>query len=281
MTLQGVLLSEKKHNDQCIVIPGSKVSLDRRDTGGKKFAALKKDAAMRRLSELTQELRELQDRFYAAHDKKILVILQAMDTGGKDSTIRHVFTGINPQGVRVINFKAPGIEELDHDYLWRIHKHTPRKGEIVIFNRSHYEDVLVARVHRLVNENTWKKRYGHINEFERMLSDEGALILKFFLHISKDEQKKRLAKRLSDKKRSWKFDENDLKERKLWDVYMKAYEEAIEKTSTEWAPWRVIPSDRKWLRNLLVMQHIVKAVKCLDPEYPTPSMPLKGGVELI
>jgi PPK2 family polyphosphate:nucleotide phosphotransferase len=227
-----------------------------------------KSASAERLLELNIELEYLQEKLYAEHKHKILVVLQAMDTGGKDGTIRHVFEGVNPQGVKVASFKVPTPKELDHDYLWRIHKHTPGKGEMVIFNRSHYEDVLVVRVHNLVPEKVWLKRYIHINDFERMLSEEGTKVLKFYLHIDLDEQKERLQARLDDPKKNWKFSRADLKERKLWDDYTKAYEDVLSKTSTDWAPWYVIPANRKWYRNLVIASIMVETLKEFNMEYP-------------
>ena len=191
-----------------------------------------------------------------------------MDTGGKDGTIRHVFEGVNPQGVKVASFKVPTEKELAHDYLWRIHKHTPGKGEIVIFNRSHYEDVLVVRVHNIVPEGVWSQRYEHIRAFEKTLVDEGTTILKFYLHIDKDEQKKRLQARLDNPDKNWKFSLGDLDERKLWDQYIEAFEDAIEKTSTENAPWYVIPANRKWYRNLVISSIIIEKLKSLNMTYP-------------
>jgi PPK2 family polyphosphate:nucleotide phosphotransferase len=195
-----------------------------------------------------------------------------MDTAGKDGTIRHVFEGANPQGVKVASFKKPSLEALDHDYLWRIHAHTPQKGEIMIFNRSHYEDVLVTRVHDLVPKKVWSKRFQHINEFERMLSDEGAIILKFFLYIDKDEQKKRLEDRIHRSDKHWKLSASDLPERKLWDKYIGVYEEAIGNTSTEWAPWYVIPANRKWYRNLIISKILVETLTDLKMSYPEPTV---------
>ncbi|MCC7352287.1 MAG: polyphosphate kinase 2 family protein [Anaerolineae bacterium] len=238
---------------------------DPNDTGGSQGG---KAEARERLSQLNKELERLQELLYAEHKHKILVVLQAMDTGGKDSTIRHVFEGVNPQGVRVANFKVPTPKELDHDYLWRVHKEVPGKGEIVIFNRSHYEDVLVVRVRNLVPPKVWGKRYDHINEFEKMLAEEGATILKFFLYISLDEQKKRLQKRLDDPCKRWKFNAADLKERALWPEYMRAYEDALSKTSTEWAPWYIVPANHKWYRNLVVANIIVETLQRLDMRYP-------------
>jgi len=197
-------------------------------------------------------------------------VLQAMDTGGKDGTIQHVFEGVNPQGVRVASFKAPTTEELDHDYLWRIHPPAPGKGEMVIFNRSHYEDVLVVRVHNLVPEDRWQKRYRHINEFERLLSDEGTTILKIFLHIDLETQKERLLDRINTPEKQWKFNPGDIEERKLWPDYMKAYEDALNETSTDWAPWYVVPSDHNWVRNMVVAGIIADALKKMNPQYPQP-----------
>ena len=197
-------------------------------------------------------------------------MLQAMDTGGKDGAIRHVFDGVNPQGVRVASFKVPTPEERAHDYLWRVHKQTPGSGEMVIFNRSHYEDVLVVRVHELVPKAVWSRRYEQINNFERMLAEEGTTILKFYLHISPDEQKERLQARLDEPHKNWKFSTGDLAERKRWDEYMQAYEDMLSKTSTKWAPWYIIPANRKWLRNLLMSQIIVDTLEGLDMKYPEP-----------
>ncbi|MBN1314289.1 MAG: polyphosphate kinase 2 family protein [Anaerolineales bacterium] len=215
-----------------------------------------------------ERLMELQNVLYAEGKHALLIILQAMDAGGKDGVIRHVMGGLNPQGVHVASFKVPTPRELAHDYLWRIHKHTPGKGEISIFNRSHYEDVLVVRVHQLVSENVWSKRYDHINEFERLLADNGVTILKFFLNISKAEQKERFKSRLEEPDKRWKFSRGDLEERKLWPQYMKAFEDAISRCSTEVAPWFIVPSDKKWYRNLVVSNILVETMESLDMHYP-------------
>jgi PPK2 family polyphosphate:nucleotide phosphotransferase len=191
-----------------------------------------------------------------------------MDSSGKDGTIRRVFEGVNPEGVRVAHFGKPSEEELAHDYLWRAHKQVPEKGEIVIFNRSHYESVLVERVHNLVPEKTWSKRYRQITDFERMLNEEGTTILKFFLHIDKKEQARRFRERLDDPTKHWKFSYLDYSERAYWKDYTKAYEDAMEKTSTEWAPWYVVPSDHAWFRDLVVSHAIVKSLEGLDMKYP-------------
>ncbi|MGI0090505.1 MAG: polyphosphate kinase 2 family protein [Nitrososphaerales archaeon] len=231
------------------------------------FDGDKKDA-LEKIDRLKKGLEALQERLYAERKHKVLLVLQAMDTGGKDSTIRLVFEGVNPQGVRVVSFGVPTQEEKDHDFLWRIHKRVPRNGEIVIFNRSHYEGVLVERVHKLVPERVWMQRYKEINDFERMLSDEGTLIVKFYLHISKGEQEERLEDRLKDPTKEWKFSPNDLPDRKLWKEYMKAYEDALEKTSTGWAPWYVVPANHKWFRDLIVASAIVNHLERLRMQYP-------------
>jgi PPK2 family polyphosphate:nucleotide phosphotransferase len=220
---------------------------------------------------LNQRLEELQEIFFAEHKQKLLIVLQAMDTGGKDGVVRNVFDGVNPQGVRVASFKVPTPVELDRDYLWRIHKQTPGKGEIVIFNRSHYEDVLVVRVHQLVPESVWGKRFKHINDFERMLVDEGTKIVKFFLNISYSQQTKRLLSRIDDTSKNWKFNPGDLKERKLWGQYMEAYEDVLNNTSTSWAPWYIVPSDRKWYRNLVISSVLVNTLENLKMAYPKPT----------
>jgi PPK2 family polyphosphate:nucleotide phosphotransferase len=221
-------------------------------------------------AKLNLKLEALQELLYAEHKHKILIVLQAMDTGGKDGVIRKVFEGVNPQGVRVAPFKTPTTLELDHDYLWRIHQQTPGRGEIVIFNRSHYEDVLVVRVHELVSREIWRKRYNHINHFEKILSDEGTTILKFFLHISYEEQSARLVSRIDEPDKQWKFNPGDLEERKLWDQYMGAYEDVLNKTSTPWAPWYVIPANRKWYRDLVISAILVETLEKLKMKYPKP-----------
>jgi len=200
------------------------------------------------------------------------VVLQGMDTSGKDGTVRHVMHGVSPANVRVISFKKPSSAELDHDYLWRVHPHVPGNGDIVIFNRSHYEDVLIVRVHDLVPAEVWKQRYAQINEFERMLSENGVTILKFFLHISRKEQRERLQARLDDPTKRWKFQHGDLEERELWDEYKKAYEDAVRKTSTHWAPWYVIPANRKWFRDYVVADILIKTLEKFDMKWPQPDL---------
>ena len=219
---------------------------------------------------LNDKLRSLQDKLWAEGHYKILIVLQGLDTAGKDGVIHRVFQGVNPQGVRVAHFGVPSTEESDHDFLWRVHKQVPAKGEVVIFNRSHYEAVLVERVHKLTPKKIWQRRYRQINDFENILVEDDTLILKFFLHITKEEQKKRLQERLEDPRKKWKFSINDLPERKKWNEYVKAYEEAISKTSTNQAPWYVIPSNHKWYRDLIVSHIIVKHMDDLPLKYPKP-----------
>ncbi|GIW25627.1 AMP/ADP-polyphosphate phosphotransferase [Meiothermus sp.] len=234
-----------------------------------------KQEALAALEALNKRLEELQELLFAEGKHKVLVVLQAMDAGGKDGTIRVVFDGVNPSGVRVASFGVPTEHELARDYLWRVHQQVPRKGELVIFNRSHYEDVLVVRVKNLVPKEIWQKRYHHIREFERMLADEGTTILKFFLHISKDEQRKRLQERLDNPKKRWKFRMGDLEDRKLWDQYQEAFEDAIRETSTLYAPWYVIPANKNWYRNWLVSSILVETLEGLQMRYPEPEVGLE------
>lgn len=249
-----------------LVSPKSQIDLSEYQTyyGGE----LDKSSGKELLKEYRKTLCDLQELLYAEHKQKVLVILQAIDTGGKDGTIRHVFGAVNPQGTRVVNFKVPTSKELDHDYLWRVHPHTPGKGEIVIFNRSHYEDVLVVRVHQLVPKSVWEKRYEHINAFERLLADEGTTILKFFLHISKKEQAERFLARLDRPHKRWKFNPDDLNERDHWEEYQAAFEDMLNKTSTPYAPWYIVPSDRKWYRNMFIASVIVDKLKSLGMQFP-------------
>jgi PPK2 family polyphosphate:nucleotide phosphotransferase len=228
------------------------------------------------IGELTRELEPLQELLYAEHAHKVLIVLQAIDTGGKDGTIRRVFEGVNPQGVKVASFKTPTAPEMDHDYLWRVHQQVPAKGEMVIFNRSHYEDVLEVRVHELVAPEVWTARYQQINDFERMLAAEGTTILKFFLHISPEEQKKRLLARLKDKTKQWKYNPADVKERQLWKKYLQAYEDVLSRTSTDYAPWHLVPSDRKWYRDWVVATTIVETLRNLKMKYPKPAFDVEA-----
>jgi PPK2 family polyphosphate:nucleotide phosphotransferase len=253
-----------------LVKPGEKIDLGKRSPNDSACCKGGKEAGRLELGELNSRLEELQEKLYAEHKHKVLIVLQAMDAGGKDGTIRHVFDGVNPQGVKVAGFKVPTEKELDHDYLWRVHRHTPGRGEIVIFNRSHYEDVLVVRVKGFVPGPVWRRRYRHIREFEKLLADEGTTILKFFLHIDRKEQKERFQARLDTPHKQWKFRRGDLDDRKLWGSYMKAYADALSKTSTEYAPWYIIPSNRKWYRNLVISRILVDTLEGLDMEYPAP-----------
>lgn len=250
------------------VKPGQKVSLNDWDPDDKSGWPKGKKEAKEEFVEINKELEVLQELLYAENKHKILIVLQAMDTGGKDGVIRAVFDGVNPAGVRVASFKVPTEQELSHDFLWRIHEQTPGKGEIVIFNRSHYEDVLVVRVHNLVSQKVWEKRFIHINNFEKLLADEGTKIIKFFLHISKDEQKERLQERLIIPEKQWKFSSGDLKERLLWEDYTKAFEDVLSKTSTSYAPWYIIPANRNWYRNWLISSILVEELKSLKMKYP-------------
>ena len=261
-----------------LVKPGKPLDLSAWDPDDKSLFPISKKEGKKALLELNQELETLQELLYAEGKQKILIVLQAMDTGGKDGTIRHVFEGVNPQGVKVASFKVPTPKELAHDYLWRIHKHTPGKGEIVIFNRSHYEDVLVVRVHDLVPEEVWSRRYEHIRAFEKTLAEEGTTILKFYLHINQEEQKERLQARLDEPHKNWKFSKGDLAERALWDQYQAAYEDALAKTSTDYAPWYVVPANRKWYRNLVISTIIINKLKELNMAFPVPEEGLEDIV---
>jgi PPK2 family polyphosphate:nucleotide phosphotransferase len=248
--------------------PGERVRLDRWDPDSTQgFDGNEADAAAK-LKDLKSELERLQELLYAEHRHGVLIVLQGMDTSGKDGTIRRVFDGVNPQGVQVARFRQPTAPEADHDFLRRAHEATPAKGEIVIFNRSHYEDVLIVRVHKLVPKKTIKQRFREINEFERTLSQEGTVLLKFYLHLGFDEQGRRLRARLDDPSKHWKFSVSDLQERPLWPEYIAAYEDVLEKTSTDWAPWYLVPSDHKWFRDLLVCQVLVNTLSKLHMRLP-------------
>jgi PPK2 family polyphosphate:nucleotide phosphotransferase len=251
--------------------PGTRVRLNHYDPDD---TALLPEKAMAKRKSMRQQKRlaELQELLFAEHRHKVLIVLQGMDTSGKDGTIRHVMDGFNPQGVHVFSFRKPSEEELDHDYLWRAHARVPPDGGIVVFNRSHYEDVLIVRVHGLVPEESWRQRYRQIVDFERMLSENGTLILKFFLHISKDEQRRRLQERVDDPTKRWKFQHSDVKERKYWHEYRLAYEDALAKTSTECAPWYIVPANVKWYRNYVIGSVITEALEGLDMKYPEPDL---------
>lgn len=266
-----------KLRDRFLVVPGAKVRLSRLDPAD--AAGIKnKKQALPLLEQRRKDLYELQFLLHAAKSQALLIVLQAMDAGGKDGTIRHVMSGLNPQGCRVTSFKVPTDEELAHDYLWRIHRAVPARGEIGIFNRSHYGDVLVVRVHNLVPKREWSKRFDQINAFERMLSENGVTIVKFFLHISRQEQKKRLQERLDDATKHWKVSPADFEERKYWDDYVRAYEDVLNRCSTPWAPWYVIPADHKWFRNLAVADILVRTLKDMKMRLPESKLDLSQFV---
>ena len=252
--------------DELRVKPGSKVDLSKVDPADE-HGWTKDDAEVETAQQL-ERLSDLQDRFWAEAKRSVLVVLQGIDAAGKDGTIGKVMEAFNPQGCVVASFKVPTPEELAHDYLWRIHKKVPGKGEIGIFNRSHYEDVLVVRVHDIVPRAVWSGRYREINAFERHLTDNGTTIVKFFLYIDRDEQRQRFQERVDDPRKRWKFSMADLAERKLWDDYIAAFEEALSKTSTEYAPWYVIPANRNWMRNLAVSSILAEGIDDLKPAYP-------------
>ncbi len=260
-----------------LVKPGSKARLSSRDPDDTAGLKSKKDA-LELLEQCRKDLYDLQYLLYAENKQALLIVLQAMDAGGKDGTIRHVMAGLNPQGCRVTSFKKPAGEEVDHHYLWRIHKAMPRRGEIGIFNRSHYEDVLVVRVHNLVPKKVWTKRYEQIRNFEQMLAENNIHIVKFFLHISKEEQKKRFERRLSDPSKQWKASASDFAERKFWGDYSAAFEEALSRCSTASAPWYVIPANRKWFRNLAVAEIICETLRGMKMKFPKPSADISNMV---
>ena len=263
--------------DDLRVEPGQAAGLRQRATDDR-LGLTDKAAGIEEARTLNERLRGLQERLWAEHRQRLLVVLQAMDTGGKDGVIEHVFGGLNPQGIKVTGFKAPSPDELAHDYLWRVHPHVPGHGEIAIFNRSHYEDVVVVRVHGLVPEAVWRGRYRHLREFERILAEEGTTIVKLFLHISPAEQEARLRARLADPNKRWKFRVGDLGDRQRWYDFQAAYEDAISETSTSWAPWYVVPADRKWVRNVAVGRLIVATLEHLDPHFPPPEENLDAVV---
>jgi len=259
---------------ELIVKPGSKIKLDKVDPGHT-FGFDKADAGDH-LTKNLERLSVLQYMLYAEAKRSVLVVLQGIDAGGKDGTIKHVMSGLNPQGVTVTSFKVPEGAEKRHDYLWRVHNAVPEWGKLGIFNRSHYEDVLVVRVHELVPKKVWSKRYDQINDFERMLSDSGVHIVKFLLYISKDEQEKRFRERIDDKQKNWKFSPADLKEREYWNDYIDAYEDMLRKCSKHHAPWYVIPANNKWFRNLAVSQILCDTLDGMDLKFPKPIADLKG-----
>ncbi len=255
--------------EKYLVKPGAKVDLRRIDADDRHlFGNGGKEESVEAFDKLQDELKLLQTVLYAQNKHRILVVMQAMDTGGKDGCIKHVFSRIDPQGIHVRSFKKPSEEEMAHDFLWRVHGKVPRNGELVIFNRSHYEDIIAVKVKKLFPEKIWKQRFRHVEEFERMLAEEGTTIVKIYLHISRDEQKRRLDSRLVNPEKHWKFNPDDLKDRALWPDFMDTYEEVLSKTSTEYAPWYVVPANRKWYRNLVVARIMVDTMKRLDMKFP-------------
>jgi len=258
------------------VLPGKPISLSDFDPNGSEHYKKKKDVEAE-LEKHRNRISKLQERLYAENQRSLLIVLQAMDTGGKDGTIKNVFSGVNPQGCQVWSFKKPSAEETSHDFLWRYHYRAPQRGMITIFNRSHYEDVLIVRVHNLVSEDVWRKRYHTINEFEQMLTFNNITVVKFYLHISKDEQKRRLESRLENPDKRWKFSSSDIQERRLWDDYQLAFEEAINNCSTDYAPWYVVPANNKWYRNLVIARTLADTLEAMNPQYP----PAEEGLENI
>jgi PPK2 family polyphosphate:nucleotide phosphotransferase len=249
--------------------PGAKLDFGKVDSGEKSlFQGSAKDDYEPQFDALQGQLQQLQKRLYAENKHRILVVMQAMDTGGKDGCIKHVFSRIDPQGIRVCSFKKPTEHELAHDFLWRVHAQVPSTGQLVIFNRSHYEDIIAVRVKKIFPDAVWQRRQRHVVEFERMLAEEGTTIVKIFLHISKDEQKRRLEARLENPAKHWKINPDDLVDRAQWEGFMTAYEDVISKTSTEQAPWYIIPADRKWYRNLCVARIMLDTLKKLNMQFP-------------
>ena len=261
-----------------VVKPGSKFDLKKIPTGPDDDINFGKAEAKARIAENAIEMADLAKKLYAENQRSVLLVLQGMDTAGKDGTIRSVMTGTNPTSCQVNSFKQPSAEELEHDFLWRCHAVAPRKGNIGIFNRSHYEDVLIVRVHDIVPKKVWSQHYGLINDFEKLLDATGTKIVKCFLHISKETQRERLQARLDDPAKHWKFSMGDLEERKLWSDYQAAYTDALQKCNTRPAPWHVIPSDKKWYRNLVVSQLLLKTLRGLKPEFPDPESDYEGVV---
>ncbi len=257
-----------------LVEPGARIQLDRIDADFKP-KGLDRDEAEERIRELTVELRDLQHLMYAEDRRSLLIVLQGRDAAGKDGTIRHVFGPMNPQGTRVTSFKVPSKEEQAHDFLWRCHKAAPKRGMVGIFNRSHYEDVLVVRVHDLVPKKIWSKRFDHINAFERLLADKGTIVLKFYLHIDRDEQLERFKKRMNNPKKNWKISDADYTERPYWDAYTKAFEDALSKCSTDIAPWFVVPANRKWARNLVIAEIVADTMTGLNMRFPEPEVDIE------
>jgi PPK2 family polyphosphate:nucleotide phosphotransferase len=254
-----------------VVEPGSRARLRERATDAHAGLEAKTEGRLE-LAALVEELSSLHNRLYAEATRSVLLVLQGLDASGKDGTIRSILTGVNPQGCRIVSFKEPSATDLAHDYLWRVHETCPERGEIGIFNRSHYEDVVAARVRRLVPKETWKRRPGHIRAFERMLVDEGTTVVKVFLNVSREEQAKRLRERLENPEKAWKFRLSDLDDRARWDEFVRAYDDVLTETSTHWAPWYVVPADHNWVRNTLVARILVETLRRVDPRFPEPTV---------
>jgi PPK2 family polyphosphate:nucleotide phosphotransferase len=264
----------KKSSGIVVVRPKDKIRLAKIDPAG--TAGFSKTDATETIDKLRQRLAVLQEALYAEHQRSLLIVIQAMDTGGKDGAIRNLCSGLDPNGVELTNFKVPSAKERDHDFLWRVHRATPSKGAIGLWNRSHYEDVLVPLVHREITRKVWCRRCEEINDFEKLLGRHGVTILKFFLHISKEEQKCRLEARLKEPDKLWKFNPNDLAERGFWEDYQQAYEEVMNCCTTKEAPWRIVPADRKWMRNLVMLETVVATLEKMDPKYPAPAIAPKN-----
>jgi PPK2 family polyphosphate:nucleotide phosphotransferase len=261
--------------DALRVVPGDKAGLDRRATD-EHLGLADKESAGKAHADVLDELRELHERLWAEAERSVLLVLQGVDTAGKDGTIRRALSGLNPQGCAVTSFKVPNNLEIEHDYLWRVHTACPSRGRLGVFNRSHYEDVVAARVEKLIDADHCRRRYRHVRGFERMLSDEGTTVVKVFLHISYDEQRRRLQSRLDDPTKRWKFQPEDLDARTQWDAYQSAYEDAISETSTDCAPWWVVPADHKWVPDIAVGTLLLETFRRLDPQFPPPDKRLDG-----
>ncbi|MDQ6625106.1 MAG: polyphosphate kinase 2 family protein [Verrucomicrobiota bacterium] len=264
-------ISRRKKVTKCAVIAGPKTRVQLRDINPAGKPPGSKSEGEKTVARLSKRLAELQQVLYAEHERSVVIVLQGMDTGGKDGAIKAICADVDLNGIQLTNFKYPSPEEWDHDFLWRVHHAAPRKGSIAIWNRSHYEDVLVPRVHRQISDDVWRDRCDDINNFERLLTHNGVTMLKFFLRISKEEQKTRLEARLKDATKLWKFNEGDLKERALWDDYQVAYEAVVNACGTEYAPWHIVPADRKWARNVFILEAIVDALEKMAPQYPEPT----------
>jgi PPK2 family polyphosphate:nucleotide phosphotransferase len=256
-----------------MVIEGKKINLQRLSPDYN-FSIDEEKAEQVLKQNLKKRMSELQYRLYAERKKGLLIVFQGIDTSGKDSTIRHVISAFNPQSCTVKAFKEPTTEDLSHDFLWRIHKSAPSRGEIVVFNRSHYEDIIQPRIRKTIHKSIWSQRYEHINAFERYLSDNSIKIIKFFLHISKEEQRKRLEERMNDPSKQWKVSERDITDRKFWDSYTVAYQDIINSCSNLWAPWYIIPANKKWFRNLVVALIIIDTLERMKPKFPKPTINL-------